>query len=224
MLNKQSYFQGTEEPKPGKKQHKSEKATMVQPRFKEPLYRNYDLYDVPGEHGPGVGWHSVQNYKSIGDFLKARRKKLKDKYKSDDRKIKVRAKLLSRLIKIAIDFPIDDQIGSSPILGDAGSYSDSVPFGGLGDYANPLHDFEDKSPDQLNFGRDYEEGSEQLDERKVQSLMDKHLNIAEPPIFGLPDGISPPEDLDPEATINHINPYFGTTDVGTQIYEDKWNI
>lgn len=116
---KVAYFQGgggVNEPTPKKKKYKSETAITVQPRFKEPLYRNYDLYDVPGEHGPGPGWHSMQNYKSIQDFLKARRKKLKDKYKGDDTwqedsgkrvkkksSIEARASLLSRFIKIAGD-------------------------------------------------------------------------------------------------------------------------
>lgn len=227
-MDKRAYFQGTEEPTPGKQHYKPEKAITVQPRFKEPFYRNYDAYETPGEHSPGAGWHSMHDYKSIADFLKAKRKKLKGKYKAEDtwientkdnqeerkRKMKTRAKLLSKLTKIAIDFPIDDQIGSGSILGDAGSYSDSVPIGGLGDYGNPLRDFEDKSPDQLDFGRDYAGEPEELGEERLQALMDKYLNAPEPSIFGLPDGIRPPEDLDPEATINRANPYFGTTDLG----------
>lgn len=236
MPSKEAYYQGTEEPTPGKQHYKPEKATVVQPRFKEPFYRNYDYVDVPGKHGPGTGlYHDLGKYKSVSEFLKAKRnKKLKDKYKADaddaktkdvsqerKQKMKARAWLLSKLTKVAIDFPIDDQIGSGSILGDAGSYSDSVPIGGLGDYGNPLHDFEGKSPDQLNFGRDYEGQLESYPEDKLHALMDKYLNAKEPSIFGLPDGISPPEDLDPEATINRSNPYFGTTDVGTQIYDTE---
>jgi len=232
-MDKRAYFQGTEEPTPGKKRYPSEKAIVVQPRFKEPLFRNYDAYETPGEHSPGAGWHSMHHYKSVADFLKAKRKKLKGKYKANDtwiedpkdnqeerkRKIKARARLLAKLTKIAIDFPIDDQIGSGSILGDAGSYSDSVPIGGLGDYGNPLHDFEDKSPDQLDFGRDYSGESEHMGEERLQALMDKYLNAKEPGIFGLPDGMSPPEDLDPEATINRSNPYFGETDLGIMVYD-----
>lgn len=232
-MDKRAYFQGTEEPTPGKKQYPSEKAITIQPRFKTPFFRNYDAYETPGEHSPGAGWNSMHHYKSISEFLKAKRQKLKGKYKADDswiedtknnqeerkRKMKVRAGLLSKLTKIAIDFPIDEQIGPGSILGDAGSYSDSVPIGGLGDYGNPLHDFEDKSPDQLNFGRDYEGQLESYPEDKLHALMDKYLNAKELPIFGLPDGISPPEDLDPEATINRSNPYFGTTDLGNMVYD-----
>jgi hypothetical protein len=119
LPNKKGYFQGTEEPTPGKRKYKAEPAIVVQPRFEEPLYRNYDLYNAPGitdhpKHGPGAGWHSMQNYKSISDFLKDRRKKLKDKYKADDswiqddgsltksqKKIKARMEILTGLVKTA---------------------------------------------------------------------------------------------------------------------------
>lgn len=124
---KRAYFQGgggVNEPTPGKKKYKSDKAIVVQPRFEEPLYRNYDLYDVPGKHGPGSGWHSMQNYKSVSEFLKARRKKLKDKYKADDswieddgsitkdKKVKARSSLLSKLIKISNDCSDSDIVYS----------------------------------------------------------------------------------------------------------------
>ncbi len=123
---KVAYFQGgggVNEPTPKKKKYKSEKAITVQPRFKEPLYRNYDLYDVPGEHGPGPGWHSMQNFKSVQDFLKARRKKLKGKYKAEDtwqedsgKRVKKKSSITTRasLLKNAIDFPIDE-IDNGPI-------------------------------------------------------------------------------------------------------------
>jgi hypothetical protein len=115
--NKKAYYQGgggVNEPTPGKKKYKSDPAIVVQPRFEEPFYHNYDLYDVPGKHGPGAGWHAMQNYKSVKEFLDARRKKLKDKYVADDswiqddgsktkspNKIKARANLLSKMIKTA---------------------------------------------------------------------------------------------------------------------------
>lgn len=85
--NKQAYFQGgggVNQPEPKKKKYKSDPAIVVQPRFKEPFYRNYDLYNTPGEHSPGAGWHDMEKYKSIDEFLKAKRKKLKGKYKADD--------------------------------------------------------------------------------------------------------------------------------------------
>jgi hypothetical protein len=88
-LNKKGYFQGgggVNEPKPGEKKYKSDPAIVVQPRFKEPFYRNYDLYTIPGmEHiGPGTGWHGLQNYKSTKEFLEARRERLKPRYVADD--------------------------------------------------------------------------------------------------------------------------------------------
>lgn len=126
--NKSAYFQNGQgkdnpnTPSPGKKKYKSEKALLVQPRFEEPLYRNYDTYDVPGvsdkpKHGPGAGWHDMEKYKSVKEFIEARRKKMKDKYKADDSwieddgslskkpaensKLKTRAKLFAKIMKVA---------------------------------------------------------------------------------------------------------------------------
>lgn len=253
--SKKAYFQGTEEPTPKKKKYKSDPALVVQPRFKEPFYRNYDLYDVPGEHGPGSGYTHMNEFKSVKDFLNHRRKKLKDKYKADDSwqldngtrtKKQARSILLNRLVKVAIDFPIDDQI-SSPILGDSGTYSDSVPIGGQLDEYLTLPDFEGKSVDQLNFGRDYSPGCSNcgfIGNRETGEIFDttfpcpecgeggvgnksidldnlenKYLNPAEPSIYGLPDGISPPEDLDAP---NDENPQYGTTDSGNTVYNEMW--
>lgn len=87
--SKIAYFQGgggVNEPTPGEKKYKSDPAIVVQPRFKEPFYRNYDLYTIPGmEHiGPGTGYHGLQNYKSVAEFLKDRRERLKPRYVADD--------------------------------------------------------------------------------------------------------------------------------------------
>jgi hypothetical protein len=119
MGNKRAYFQGgggVNEPTPGEKKYKSDPAIVVQPRFEEVFYRNYDLYEVPGfEHiGPGAGWHALQNYNSVGEFLEARRKRLAPRYVADDSwqldsgkrtkenpGIKARAALLNRIIKTA---------------------------------------------------------------------------------------------------------------------------
>jgi tRNA nucleotidyltransferase/poly(A) polymerase len=115
---KVAYFQGgggVNEPAPKEKKYKSDPAIVVQPRFKEPFYHNYDLYKVPGmeEVGPGVGWHSMQNYKSVQEFIKERRDRLKPRYVSDDSwiqddgsktkspNVKARASLLSKFVKIA---------------------------------------------------------------------------------------------------------------------------
>lgn len=117
-MPKRAYFQGgggVNEPTPGKKKYKSDPAIVNQTRFKEPFYRNYDIYDIPGfEHiGPGAGWHSMQKYKTVSEFLDAKRKKMRDKYKADDswiqpngeitkeNPIKTRARLLSKIVKTA---------------------------------------------------------------------------------------------------------------------------
>lgn len=116
LLRKLAYFQGgggVNEPTPGQKKYKSDPAIVVQPRFKEPFYRNYDLYTIPGmeDIGPGTGYHGLQDYKSVGEFLKARRERLQPRYKADDSwiqddgertkspNIKARSELMSRIIK-----------------------------------------------------------------------------------------------------------------------------
>lgn len=216
--NKNSYFQGTEEPAPKKKKYKSEKAAPVQTRFKELLYKNYDLYETPGvdgkaKQGPGEGlYQNLDKYKSVSDFLKKKRKK---------KRAQRRQALLSILLKQAIDFPIDDQI-SDPILGDSGTYSDSVPIGGQLDEYLPLNDFEDKNPTQLDFGRDYTDDEEASKDFDLESLVKKYLTPAEPSLYGLPDGISPKEDLDPSATMSDRNVDYGTTDSGNTLYDNMW--
>lgn len=232
---KTSYFQGgggVNEPTPHKKKYKSEKAIVIQPRFKEPFYRNYDAYDVPGadgkinQSGPGTGWHSMHKYKSISEFLKEKRRNMQDKYKADDswiedtesnkkdrvQKMKTRAKLLYKLTKYAIDFPIDDQV--TPILGDSGTYSDSVPIGGITDEYLPLNDFEGKSSDVLDFGRDYTE--EDIGE---QEIVEETITPAESSLYGMPDGIIPIEDLDSPSS---EDPRYGTTDLGNNTYDKMW--
>lgn len=318
--NKRGYYQGgggVNEPTPGKKKYKADPAILVQPRFKEPFYRNYDVYmaegvDGPPKLGPGAGWHHMHEYKSIKDFLDAKRQYMKNKYKAEDswiedtensrkervEKMKTRAALLSRLVKNAdhmmppkehgtsiynwknspyqgipkapkkhdcndIDFPIDDQIGSGPILGDSESYSspiqlgpdgddttispeqtnlgnsesypNSAQIGGLLDKYLPQNDFEGKTPDQLDFGRDYTEdtglqGGRRYNEDPEEApsadvfekLIKKYMPAPTSGLYGLPDGVDlPDEDLgDP----TDINPDYGTTDVGITMYEDKWNI
>jgi hypothetical protein len=121
-----------------------------------------------------------------------------------------------------IDFPTDAQIGSGSIIGDSSSYSNSVGIGGMLDEYLPQNDFEGKSPDQLDFGRDYTEDDEIPD--NLDKLTNKYLNPAESHLFGLPDGIEPVSDLDADQTINTENPDYGTPDTGEQMYEDKWNI
>jgi hypothetical protein len=365
--NKKAYFQGDggpNEPTPGKKKYKSDPAIVVQPRFEEPFYRNYDLYTIPGmEHvGPGTGWHGLQNYKSVKEFLDARRERLKPRYVADDswqmdngNRVKknperqARASIFEKIIKQArmpgmslvhklndkfkgddndgpnfdygdgaytamsegkkiktitdaphkspgaffaddnedhmlppkehgtsiydwknspyqgvpkapkkkhdvhsIDYPIDENIGSGPILGDSESYnspiqlgptgepdtsispesvnlgdSESYPYsaqiGGLLDKYLPQNDSEDKTPAELDFGRDYTGDEPKMDSEKVKNLIDKYLNPAPTSgLFGLPDGVDlPDEDL---GNPTNINPDYGTTDVGITMYEDKWNI
>ncbi len=248
MLKSKAYFQGTEEPTPKKKKYKSDPAILNQPRFEEPFYKNYDVYDVPGvsdkpKHGPGAGWHSMHEYKSISDFLKERRKRNKDKYKADDswieddntlskRHLKTKARLgIISLIKNGIDFPVDDQINSSPIIEPSDDLSSVSPIGGNLDKYLPKNDFEDKMPTSLDFGRDYDtsyESSLSLNDLKdylkdnrnnnIENLLDKYLNIEDTNLYGLPDGL----DERPEFNdLNTDNPR-GKSESGTDIYDKMW--
>lgn len=421
MANKKAYFQGgggVNEPTPGKKKYKSDPAIVVQPRFKEPFYRNYDLYKVPGmeEVGPGVGWHDMQQYDSVQEFLEARRKRLKPRYVADDSwqldsgertktkpKMAMRMAIFDKMIKQAdgecqdsdieytdsrdayicgkcfhmsencggprpsakelhsgknhnklridwrdgsnrdnrlsdpnyikwkenldkqdgdnndggnydygdgaytqmsdgkkmktitdgkhtspgaffadaqymmppkehgqsiynwknspyqgtpgkkkkdsndIDFPLDDQIKADPIVPEAGEYQVrnqmgdlyELPDGGSdldpqqnnislttpqisGEHSYlPSPDFQGRSDDALNFGRDYDDEQEPggLSDEDLDKLKNKYLTPKETSLFGLPDGISPPEDLDPEATVSDENPDYGTTNSGNTLYE-----
>tara|TARA_R110000868_G_scaffold99024_2_gene272602 strand:- start:198 stop:3890 length:3693 start_codon:yes stop_codon:yes gene_type:complete len=194
-----AYYQGTEEPTPGKKQYKSDKAIVVQPRFKEPFYKNYDLYETGGEHSPGAGWHHIMKYKSIKEFLDAKRK---NKYKADDSWIEDNGTVskkarnlffLNILIKNGIDFPIDDQITSMPI-------KEVNQIGGYLDKYLPENDSENKSPDKLNFG-----------------ILEDEFSKENHKFLGLPDGIEPDEDLDADST-DTVNPEYGTTNSGNTLY------
>lgn len=235
-MKKYTYFQGggdVNEPTPKKKKYKSDAKLIDQPRFKEPFFTNYDLYETEGvdgksKHSPGVGFYqNLNDYKSVQDFLKKKRKRNHDKYKADDSiqenntKSARRIKLLSLIIKQAIDFPIDEQI-TNPILGDSGTYSDSVPIGGLLDEYLPWDDFEGKSPDELNFGRDYTEYTEPKYPIDIESIINKFLNGKEISLYGLPDGITPVSDLDADVSISNRNSDYGTTDSGNTLYNQIW--
>lgn len=238
MTGKIAYFQGgggVNEPTPKKKKYKSDKAIVVQPRFKEPFYNNYDAYETPGEHSPGSGWHSMENYKSISEFLKAKRKKMKDKYKADDSwiedngkitknpDIKARAAMLSKLTKIAIDFPNDEYIDPGLATGNQENTGYSNPMGGYLDKYPPQDDFEGKPPTALNFGRDYVENEEPtklpIDIKDIEPLLDKYLSHG---LFGLPDGVDLPEEDSGDSS--NLNPEYGTIGPESLMYEDKWNI
>lgn len=237
LISKKAYFQGgggSNEPTPKKKKYKSDPAIVNQTRFKEPFYRNYDLYDIPGfDHiGPGAGWHSMQKYKSVSEFLEAKRKKMKDKYKADDswiqdsgeitkkNSIKIRAHLFNQILKKAIDFPTDDQINST-IDHDSDLSNHSLEIG----MALPLTmpDFEGKSLVELNFGRDYIENENSTDYSLLDIIMNKYINHeGTQELYGLPDGFNNSEEEDTKIT--ELNPDYGALGPESLIYEDKWNI
>jgi len=230
----------------------------------------------------------MEKYKSIQEFLKAKRKKLKDKYKADDSwiqddnsktkknpGIKTRAAIFERIIKTAdhmmppkehgtgiydwknslyqnlkkyksvdrynkehkakyhtddndIDFPLDDQINTE-LAGAFDDTSDNLVgqsnlTGGKLDEYLPKDDFEGKPPTALNFGRDYDETGPGRDHNDIlQKLFNKYLTPSETGLFGLPDGVDP-DGHDADQTEQVEEPFTGTSDIGTQMYEDKWNI
>jgi hypothetical protein len=240
---KKAYFQGTEEPKPGQTQYPPDPAVVIQPRFKEPFYRNYDLTD-PGldqepVNSPGIGWHSMHNFKSIQDFLKARREHLKNKYIAQDEyirdgkgnrkerieKIMVKADQFLNMVKVGIDFSTDQQV--SPLMGwDGGSVSDAVNIGGFTDQYTQPQDFGGKGNWTLNYGKDLD--TETIDQtpyhpniEKLHQLIDAYLNLIpnsdEP--NSLPDGILPEDDL---TMPNNQNGQYGTTDLGNTSLDQAW--
>jgi len=101
----------------------------------------------------------------------------------------------------------------------------------------PEHDFDGRSDDALNFGRDYDDESapigrswdDNADDDKeldLDRLEAKYLPLLQPhetEIYGLPDGVGP-EGKDADQTIETENPEFGIPDAGEQMYEDKCNI
>lgn len=245
IAEKRAYFQGgggANEPTPKKKKYKSDKAIVVQPRFKEPLYHNYDLYETegvngPAKHGPGTGFYQNMNkYKSLSDFINKKRKRNKDKYKADDsyiedngnitKNISVRkAFFVSLMKKEAIDFPIDEFIGSGPILGDSGTVAASIPIGGQLDEYLTMPDSEGKLPTELNFGRDYSEDEiNKIDhinslQKTLDELIKKCLSPSESDLLGIPQGILPKEELD---SPSDEDPDYGTTDSGNTFYDKMW--
>jgi len=266
--NKKAYMLGGEkahEEATTKRPYKADPALVMQPRFKEPFYHNYDVYEVDGvdgkaEHGPGEGWHAMQNYKSVADFLKDRRKRSKTKYHADDswkqddgsitknpKASKARMEFLfiiknsnshnhftctgcghkcrciesgKNIVKSCqycnvdfnkIDFPIDDQIKSYPILPNEGIVGNSNLTGGALDEYLPKQDLEGKLPTELDYGRDYDENS--ID--NINNLLDKYLDLGDNyPSYGLPDGLTEQEGFE-----DQIDPSGGKTESGTDIYD-----
>jgi hypothetical protein len=248
MLNKKSYFHGggsVNEPTPGKKKYKSDPAIMIQPRFKEPFYHNYDLYIIPGmkDIGPGTGWHGLQNYNSVQSFLKDRRKRLKSHYVSDDlwqldngKRVNARIDLLRKLVKNSIkiesisqwrkhqddndlDFQLDEYTDPAVEVGiNEQADHNTNPLGGFLDDYLPQNDFENKSPDNLDFGRDYDgeytEPKHEIDkiEKLIQTYLDFH---AHRPPLEMPDGIQEEEE---STQPNNPNGQYGETDSGNTFY------
>jgi len=234
MPSKNAYFQGgggVNEPTPHKKKYKTDPSIILQPRFVEPFYRNYDLYQTEGVDnplGPGSGWSHINNYTSIADFLSAKRKQMKNKYTPDDSyiedstenfqkrksKMKARAALLAKLTKIAIDFTTDEQINSGSILSDSESpIANSIGF--REEQELPENDFEGKDPTQLNFGEDYD--GEFTEPKKKPKNLEELIKIYDlSQNMPLIDGIQEEEEL---TQPNNPNSQYGITDSGNTLYD-----
>jgi len=162
-------------------------------------------------------YQNMNKYKRVSDFLNKKRKRNKNKYKAEISKIE---SLSNKFIKIALDFPIDDIINSTPILGDSGIIMNSVPIGGRLDNVLPENDLEGKSPTTLDFGRDYVEDKIPFEE--LSKLIDKYLSPKEGEIMGLPQGIIDLEELDSPSS---ENPYYGIIESGNILYPNfAWKI
>lgn len=269
MQAKLAYFHGGEginELTLSKKKYESDPAIVVQPRFKEPFYHNYDLYTVPSmkDTSPGAGWHSLQNYDSVQSFLEDRRKRLKSRYVSDDswqldndKRVKARISFLNRLVKNAnedsrnmdkyknvsefldgkisvsqfrkkqddneIDFQLDEYTDPSvEVGGNEQADHNTNPLGGFLDDYLPQDDFEGKSPDKLDFGRDYDgelaNPKNKLNniEEMIQMYLDFH---AHRPPLEMSDGI---QEDEVSTQPNNPNGQYGVTDSGNTFYDKMW--
>lgn len=171
---------------------------MTKPRTEDSdfiIYKNYDPYEDGTGEGPGGGLFSGK-YKSVKDFLDKKKK----------RKRKVRAFLLAFLTKTATDYPLDSQV--TPILSDDSSYQTSIGPGGMYDSFTAEPDQEDKTPDKLNFGRDYAD-------KEVIDTADPELTPAEPNWYG-ENSLVNREELD---SLYEQDPRYGIGDFGTNIFE-----
>lgn len=201
-MNKKSYFQGgggVNEPKPKKKKYKSDDAIVVQPRFEEPFYSNYDLYDV-GDTGPGT-----------------RLKKKKKIYKANDsyfsngkikkRKSALRKIFFGEIIKSAMDFVLDNQIDSSPIIGNYDtSYEASVPTGAF-DGMQSI-DIQSKNNDMLS-DKVYDTSDEEVEELspdEIQEIIDRFNEFVENKDF-----LSTP--INNEDNFYNKNLFYGITNI-----------
>jgi len=201
LQHKKAYYQGTESPKPKKQQYKPEKAVVVQPRFKEPLYKNYDLYETEGvsgppKHGPGGGlYQNMEKYKSVSDFFEQKRERNKRKYKSDDKKTRSRKKkmakrriqFLAAITKTAIDFPSDGVFNLIDDVENDNPLHDAAPIGGLrgGEYV-PSPDRKGGLAHSLDFER-YDENPDRLPEETEQDIYtspedDEYGKVGEEPV------------------------------------------
>lgn len=169
---------------------------MTKPRTEDSdlvFYKNYDPYEDGTGVGPGGGLHSGK-YKSVKEFLKKKRRR------------KIRSCLISFLTKYAADYPLDSQV--TPILSEESSYQASIGPGGMYDSLTLEPDQEAKSPDKLNFGRDYAD-QEVIDE------VDPELTPAQPNWYGEKSLLSR-DELD---SLYDQDPRYGIGDFGTNIYE-----
>jgi hypothetical protein len=238
---KKAYFQGgggVNQPEPKKKKYKVEPKILDQARFKEPFYHNYDAYEVEGvsgepKLGPGAGWHHMDKYDSIADFLKDKRKHMKNKYVAEDfyvednsknykervKKMKTRASIFNKIVKIALDFQLDEYSSPETYSGDGGLVGANI-VGGLSS-RTPENDPDNKSKDALNFAQNLDDGSDPENLNNIEEMF-AILQPSSHGTFGLPDGVDmPDEDLMPN---NISNPNFGIQESESVMFEDKWNI
>lgn len=208
------------------KQYKSDEAIVAQPHLREPLFRNYDLYETEGvdgkaKHSPGTGYNNLNQFKSIKEFRDAKKKNTdkyvaEDSYKQDDGSIikkKRSERRLALLYALGIDFPGQELTYNT----DNPQASSINPYGGITDQYTQSVDFDGKTNSNLNYGqeKDYPNDISELSEED----MDKLLNSAEPPFLGMDDTTDSREDL--ETNIPSGEPRHGKTYNGNHTFIDE---
>jgi len=157
------------------------------------FFQNYDTY------GPYAGLlHDMKKYKSVKDFFKNNRSK--------HRRRMLLSMAIENMIKLGYDFPTDYY--SQPFAYDSG-YNNQV---GILDSYLSNRDTDDKEPQELNFRNDL------VQDKEIPTGETGFINPAEPPTFGLQDGIYPVSDKDQLENKNNNN-YFGTTNLGRDTYK-----
>lgn len=171
-LNSFAYFCGGKDP-----ENYIPEERLIQRSRLDQFFQSYDLYDVNDDKRPGTNiYNNLDKYDSVSDFLndsriKNKKKETEELYMLPSGKIKKKKISRAHLLSLAFDFPLENQITPMP-------FGQSDFFGGMGDIYFQTHDFEGKSPDNLDYSRleGFDEFVESLDDNKFVGILSHLIN------------------------------------------------